>query len=547
MSAAVSDGLKKGIEKTQDFKSDLAINTTRLKNLADTYARKEIKFNFLENITRWIYTHPSHLAKLEFIQYLLLIGLLYFYNPFEINTKYPVFSKLLILIIAFTYVILFIFIKMKVEAAEDVDLISPTETTILMQFMVVLVSFFFFMLAIKGVFWLLINTKLMKLFHNMMTLFIIIGVLGIVYLVAKKTINKAKNAQGKSFLKLVLKIVMYLPCLLADIAEYIKYEFNLTTKPVWILCGIEAGFVGLWILLPFLFDKIVNLSGVKLLNEPVNLNMEMTIGNFNTTSNPNDEAKSIDQQYSDMVNAKAKADIEAEDDTKQEYTDPNVPKNKYLAWIYNGIKNFTWLKIEFKNHPQYTDYNTARFSYKYAISGWFYINPQPPNTSTAYSVYTNILNYGEKVKIEYNGKLSSLRVMAAVANTANDAEKNMMTEVYQTNEVIYQKWNNIVINYADGYMDVFLNGVLVGSRPGVLPYMSFDTIVVGARDGIIGGMCNVNYYKDVLNEKTIRLNYKTLRGKEYPYVGTLVNMNYEIKKNTDTNRFTDMFKNAVGA
>lgn len=547
MSATNSDRLKQGIEKTQEFKSDLASSTSSLKNLADTYMRKEIKFNFLENITRWIYTHPTHLAKLEFIQYLLLIGLLYFYNPFEINTKYPVFSKLLILIIAFTYVILFIFIKMKVEAAEDVDLISPTETTILMQFMVVLVSFFFFMLAIKGLFWLLINTKLMKLFHNMMTLFIIIGVLGIVYLVAKKTINKAKNAQGKSFLKLVLKIVMYLPCLLADIAEYIKYEFNLTTKPVWILCGIEAGFVGLWILLPFLFDKIVNLSGVKLLNEPVNLNMEMTIGNFNTTSNPNDEAKSIDQQYSDMVNAKAKADIEAEDDTKQEYTDPNVPKNKYLAWIYNGIKNFTWLKIEFKNHPQYTDYNTARFSYKYAISGWFYINPQPPNTSTAYSVYTNILNYGEKVKIEYNGKLSSLRVMAAVANTANDADKNMMTEVYQTNEVIYQKWNNIVINYADGYMDVFLNGVLVGSRPGVLPYMSFDTIVVGARDGIIGGMCNVNYYKDVLNEKTIRLNYKTLRGKEYPYVGTLVNMNYEIKKNTDTNRFTDMFKNAVGA
>lgn len=547
MSATNSDRLKQGIEKTQEFKSDLASSTSSLKNLADTYMRKEIKFNFLENITRWIYTHPSHLAKLEFIQYLLLIGLLYFYNPFEINTKYPVFSKLLILIIAFTYVILFIFIKMKVEAAEDVDLISPTETTILMQFMVVLISFFFFMLAIKGVFWLLLNTKLMKLFHNMMTLFIIIGVLGIVYLVAKKTINKAKNAQGKSFLKLVLKIVMYLPCLLADIAEYIKYEFNLTTKPVWILCGIEAGFVGLWILLPFLFDKIVNLSGVKLLNEPVNLNMEMTIGNFNTTSNPNDEAKSIDQQYSDMVNAKAKADIEAEDDTKQEYTDPNVPKNKYLAWIYNGIKNFTWLKIEFKNHPQYTDYNTARFSYKYAISGWFYINPQPPNTSTAYSVYTNILNYGEKVKIEYNGKLSSLRVMAAVANTANDADKNMMTEVYQTNEVIYQKWNNIVINYADGYMDVFLNGVLVGSRPGVLPYMSFDTIVVGARDGIIGGMCNVNYYKDVLNEKTIRLNYKTLRGKEYPYVGTLVNMNYEIKKNTDTNRFTDMFKNAVGA
>jgi hypothetical protein len=96
-------------------------------------------------------------------------------------------------------------------------------------------------------------------------------------------------------------------------------------------------------------------------------------------------------------------------------------------------------------------------------------------------------------------------------------------------------------------MDVFLNGVLVGSLPGVVPYMSFDTIVVGADNGIMGGMCNVTYYKDILNEKTIRLNYKALRGKDLPYVGKIMNIDYKIKKNTDTNRFTDMFKKAVGA
>jgi len=535
------------LQSTNNVKTGIANDKNRLKNLADTYMRKEINFNFLENLTRWIYTHPTHLAKLEFIQYMLLVGLLYFYNPFSINTKYPVFTKLLVLIIAFTYVILFIFIKMKVDAAEDVDLISPTETTILLQFIITLIGFFFFMLAIKGVIWLFVNTKILNIFHNLMTLFIIVGVLGIVYLVAQKTINKAKNAHGKSFLKLVLKIVMYLPCLMADIAEYVKYEFNLTTKPVWILCGMEAGLIGLWFILPFLFDKIVNLSGIKLLNDPVNLNEETTIGNFNTTDNENDSSKSIDQIYNDMVNARAKADIDSEDDTKQHYTDLNVPKNKYLARIYNAIKNFTWLKIEFKKHPQYTDYNNARFSYKYALSGWFYINPQPPNTSTAYTVYTNILNYGEKVKIQYNGKLNSLRVMAAVASPKGSKENNISTEVYQTNEVMYQKWNNIVVNYADGYMDVFLNGVLVGSLPGVVPYMSFDTIVVGADNGIMGGMCNVTYYKDILNEKTIRLNYKALRGKDLPYVGKIMNINYKIKKNTDTNRFTDMFKKAVGA
>jgi hypothetical protein len=94
----------------------------------------------------------------------------------------------------------------------------------------------------------------------------------------------------------------------------------------------------------------------------------------------------------------------------------------------------------------------------------------------------------------------------------------IMTEVYQTNEVLYQKWNNIVINYTNGFLDVFLNGVLVSSRSAVMPYFSFDTIVVGAADGIMGGMCNVNYYREILTEKTIRLNYKTLRIKDVPYV-----------------------------
>ena len=46
MSATNSDRLKQGIEKTQEFKSDLASSTSSLKNLADTYMRKEIKFNF---------------------------------------------------------------------------------------------------------------------------------------------------------------------------------------------------------------------------------------------------------------------------------------------------------------------------------------------------------------------------------------------------------------------------------------------------------------------------------------------------------------------
>jgi hypothetical protein len=506
------------MEKIKEFKLDLDSQVNTLKDAAGNLSRKEINLNFIDTISRKIYTNSNHLLKVEFIQYILFIVLLYIYNPFSINTKYPAVTQLLVIMVAFTYVILFLFVKMKVEAAEDVDLIGPTEKTVLYQFFSTIIFFICFMFAIKGVMWLLVHTDIVTLFRNMTTVFIIIGVLGIGYLFTKKAINKAKNAPGKSFLKLLLKMVLFLPCLMADFAEYIKYEYHLTTKPVWILAGVEAGLIGVWFVIPYLFKKLMSYDGVTLLTDPVDLNKETIIGNFNTSMNPNDLALNIDQRYSAKLNAQAEKEIDETTDDGDKFKDPNVPKNKYLAWIYKKIKNFTWLKISFSKHPLYTDSKADRFSYKYSLSGWFYINPQPPNTSSAYSVYTNILNYGKKVNIEYNGKLNSLRVMASVAAASDSKNNNESVEVYQTHDIMYQKWNNVVINYDNGYVDVFLNGLLVGSIPNVVPYMSFDNIVAGSAGGIMGGICNVVYQRNTLSEKIIKLNYKTLRMKTFPYV-----------------------------
>jgi hypothetical protein len=501
-------------------------NIDKLKTKAGELSRKEINLNFIDRFTRWIYTNDKHLAKVEFIQYIIFICILYFYNPFNINTKYPAFSKLLILIVAFMYVILFFFIKLKVEKAEDVDLIDPTEKTTIGRFVSIIVFFILFMYSIKGFIWILRNTRLVKIFNHLLTSFVVIGVLGIVYLCLKKTIDKAKNAKGKSFIKLFLKVVLYLPCLLVDFVEYCKFQFHLTTKPVWILLGIEAGLVGLLFILPFIFDKILNFNGIKLLKEPVNLNIETVVGKFEDTTNPNNSPLSIDQLYSNKVNEKAEEEIKEQGsgsldnaaDKKANYCDPNVPKNKILAWFYNQIKHGISLKVDFSKHPQYADFKTDRFSYKYCLSGWFYLNPQPPNTSRAYSVYTNILSYGKKVNVEYNGKLNSLRVMADVASTGDTDAKNTSIEVYKTNDIVYQKWNNIVINYDAGNLDVFLNGVLVGNIIGAVPYMTFETIIAGSKKGLMGGICNIIYYSEPLSENNIKTTYKSLRIKQFPYV-----------------------------
>ena len=131
----------------RDYKSELGDNVSNVKNLARDIQHREINLNFLEKISRKIYTNSNHLMKVEFIQYIMLVALLYIYNPFDINTKFPAFTQLLVLVVAFIYIILFFFIRMKVEAAEDVDLIGPTEKTILYQFVSTLISFVILILS----------------------------------------------------------------------------------------------------------------------------------------------------------------------------------------------------------------------------------------------------------------------------------------------------------------------------------------------------------------------------------------------------------------
>ena len=553
----------------------LSTELSSAKNKVSDVSNKEINLDFMERFTRMLYLNPIHLAKLEMLQYILFLAIVYYYNPLGIKTAYPVFTKLLIITVAFTYVMLFFFIKMKVDHNEDVDLKHLTEKNVLIKFISLIVFFIVFMFCIKGLLWLLINTSLVTLLTDVISLLLIVGGLAIVYLILRKKIDKIRQSKQGGIFKLIIKVIMYLPCLLIDVTEYIKYEYHLTTKPVWMLLGFELLFILLLFLIPIMFDKIVNYSGKKLVNEPLNLNKEYTVGKYDELYDIPEvdhyDLNELDKSYNNKKKDRIRKEIENEkykeptdrccDDNKALYdkkteeereiefeknTDPNMPKNKIAAWFYKKLKDPSFFKVDFEVNPQPGIYGDHyMFRYKYAISGWFYLNPQPPNTNPAYNKYTNIIKYGNKVRLEYNGKKNSLRVMAEVASSnKNNTQKNKSVVVYESkHDTIYQKWNNIVINYKEGYIDVFLNGVLVGSYSGVAPYMRLDEITTGSEDGIYGGICNVTYYNDVLNEKNIVMSYKTLRIKEMPYVWSIsddVSINIERDKNPDKKLINDM-------
>ena len=150
-----------------------------------------------------------------------------------------------------------------------------------------------------------------------------------------------------------------------------------------------------------------------------------------------------------------------------------------------------------------------KWKYNYALSCWLYINPQPPNTGEQYTTFTSLLNYGNKPNILYKADTNTLMITMKIKN---DDE----TIIYKSNDFLLQKWNNIIVNYDGGTLDVFINNKLVVSQDSVVPYMSFDEITSGETNGIQGGICNVKYYKRVLTISEIHQIYNSVKNKDPP-------------------------------
>jgi hypothetical protein len=197
------------------------------------------------------------------------------------------------------------------------------------------------------------------------------------------------------------------------------------------------------------------------------------------------------------------------------------------------------------NKPVYTDtlYNLGsyqelngsdNFDYQYAISCWVFIDAMPPNTNSNYTKYTSLLNFGDKPNILYNSEKNTLMITMqqkdldkTTKNTLLDFDKEGNRIIYQNKNMLLQKWNNIIVNYNGGTLDIFLNGELVKSSIEVAPYYTFESLTIGENNGIKGGICNVVYFRHALTSSNIYYIYNTVKNRTPP---TLNDSNVTIMK-----------------
>jgi hypothetical protein len=182
-----------------------------------------------------------------------------------------------------------------------------------------------------------------------------------------------------------------------------------------------------------------------------------------------------------------------------------------------------------------------KFNTNYAISTWIYLMPQPKEHNANSSIFVNIVDYNNKPKLSYNASLNTLRVTVrlppnfsnlreekqkeaqkdaslyndayeaalAVGSSEEDAIKagnqaktnytynNLGDEMLMADipKIPLQRWHHIVMAYNNGTFDIFLNGVLFRSVPGVFTDMLGSGLTIGSKEGNRGKICNLVFYQ----------------------------------------------------
>jgi hypothetical protein len=96
-------------------------------------------------------------------------------------------------------------------------------------------------------------------------------------------------------------------------------------------------------------------------------------------------------------------------------------------------------------------------------------------------------------------------------------DKNANKEIFRLENIQLQKWNHIALNLYNGTMDIFYNGQLVKSQPGVVPWIDVsDFLTIGSNNGISGGICNMTFFNKPLTYSQIYYLYELFKNKTPP-------------------------------
>ena len=253
----------------------------------------------------------------------------------------------------------------------------------------------------------------------------------------------------------IINLIFFIPCLLTDFLEYLKYEFSIIPNVTLVLLCIEIILILGYVFLPSIVERQIEKGATVLLPKYEYLNK-----------------KNIIAHHSDL------SPIEHGD------SDPDNPTS-------TALKN-------------------------YAFTMWIYVNQQNPTLKDK-NIFTYGQEDGlGKPRISYNNKYGTDKYTFSFTNSNHVANRyELALPIQKWNYIVF----NYNFNKSDLFLNGTLEKSFTfnNSPENRLPeYALNDAVIIGDNNGLNGAICNVSYYNKPLTMFQITNIYNILMNNNPP-------------------------------
>ena len=411
-----------------------------------------------------------------------------------------------------------------------------------------------YILIILGVFFLFLVVY--KLFIEALTYSLTKSVwitFGLIILVLALIKNSFYESEPDSKVVAFIKdIIFYIPCLITDSIEFIKKDYSETPTTTFIVFILIIIYCCIFFLVPLINTD----GGFLIVSGPQTLDMVTTVTTKEIIENekyvsdytnkdfsynslpysppvkvqlyPRDkitqgievftnkedvkETFTNKETFTSLVEkdtyydlGKKQSNIDAcgniyEFDVKEVYKEVSKTTGTYFSKLYSGYKSFTDLFVT----TDMAQVEPSMYKYNYGLSFWLYINTM--HFKKIAPQHQQIVKYGDKLNMVYDNTDNELIVILEG------------DQVYKSKEILYQKWNHVVINVGTK-VDLFINNNLVGTNKykNASVVDLYDSLIIGSiKNSNFGSVCNFRYYNKSLDLSKIKSIYTKYNKKNPP-------------------------------
>ena len=343
-------------------------------------------------------------------------------------------------------------------------------------------------------------------------------------------LNQSYRQEG--ILGFIIYFVFFIPCLVSDFIEYVANEFKTTPNIILVLFVLEIVFLLLYIYLP------ANILRNSLKNGKILIDGPMFLGN-ETILAGSDLLKKNDEEVKQLLRTGAISSIE--NSTKSIY---NRNYAISLWFSYNPINkhkdNASLMPIFRYGVTNNKDLTENAFAQNDMDNSKTLTQSELDNAMKTLGVNAMGVNINKNVDssgseeidykefmylVKYVKEIVGVPIIAYLhndefsfvfTNNLTDLSDEKYKQKYiQTIHIPPQRWNNIVFNYHNNRVDLFINGSLERTieLTGAIPeYDATMSFIAGSQNNTLhGALCNIRIFSEPLTQSQITQAYNLLK------------------------------------